>query len=132
MRIVLKIKHFIYTPPTIFNIEVRYMTDIHFYLRLGFVACFFTVITYYYKKPTTDLETLMIHDFKNKIIKWKRANSDNQNNYVLFLKETFPENIKTHRQKVIYIDPRVMNNWLTYFKECSMSDKLYKTEQLPD
>ena len=112
------------------------MTNIDFYLRLGIVGCVFTIITTSYynnnnnKKP--ELETQMIHDFKNKIIKWKRLNSDKPDNYVLFLKDTFPENIKIHKHNVIYIDPRVMNNWLTYFKECHIGDKLYKIDHLPD
>lgn len=103
------------------------MTDIPFYLKVGLVGFFFMI--YQHRKPTKPtLKQDMIYDFKNKIINWKRINPDQIQDYVQFLKDTFPENIQTHKGRVISVDPRVMNDWLSYFKECHASDTLHKIE----
>ena len=105
------------------------MTDISFYLKVGFVGFFFMI--YYYRKPDKPtLKQQMISDFKNKIINWKRKNPDQSQDYVKFLKDIFPENIQTHKDRVLSVDPRVMNDWLSYFKECQGSDTLHKIEPL--
>ena len=108
------------------------MSHFNYYVSLGVVGFFLTgYLTYYQRRPTykKKLDRQMRLDLQNKIIKWKRT-AENPNAYHVFLKENFPENIKIHKERIVWIDTRVMGEWLTLFKKCRSSDRLSKIDLL--
>ena len=68
----------------------------------------------------------------NSIIDWKNNNIDDSHNYIKFVKETFPENIKMEKDKIIWIDERVLGkHWKGVFDNIKPSDKKYTLDNPP-
>ncbi len=85
------------------------------------------------KDKKQQVKDWMAKDFANRIIKWKCKNKGEEDNYLLFIRDIFPENIKIGPfGKVEWIDPRVSGErWLGEFSKVNASDQLYELEAPP-
>ena len=75
----------------------------------------------------------MAKDFVNLIIKWKRNNPGEEDNYLLFIRDKFPENINIGPMgKVEWIDPRISGKrWLGAFSRVNATDDLHDLDEPP-
>jgi len=68
----------------------------------------------------------------NNIIDWENNNINDAQNYIKFVKETFPENIKIEKDKIIWIDERVLGkHWKGVFDKIKPTDKKYTLDNPP-